>query len=59
MDAYEVQEKIKEAWRQIWMSNPDAAEINKGKKIIPVIVNDREVIDVIIEDEKIRLITNE
>lgn len=56
MDAYDLHQEIFKAWQQL-AHKPNAGSIKKDFTETPVYVNGREVIGVIIEDNKITLET--
>ena len=56
MDAYDIHQEIFKAWQQL-AHKADATTINKNFVEVPVYVNGKKVINVIIEDGKITLET--
>lgn len=60
MDAYEISDKIKKYWCALYPKN--SGEITKTKSKIKVVVNTddgyREVVGVVINDDKIQLIVD-
>lgn len=59
MDAYQIQLKIKDAWRDLAMQQNQSANVNKTWPVIPIHIqiNDRlvTVSDVVIKNDKICL----
>ena len=56
MDAYNLQQELLDAWRQV-APRSDAASIKKDFSITPVYVNDQVVIGIRIENNRIILET--
>ena len=56
MDAYEVQQKLLEAWQQVALI-PDASNVNKKWNTALVNVDRKILKDVVVENENIYLVT--